>query len=352
MWRPPSVELTPHQSGGFQGRRDDRAGCNARGCAGWRSGNLRNRKACGLEGRRDQRVGVERVTRLSLFTLRKRGFGRTMRVLGGCSSDNQGAAASGNFNHCRHRRRGTRHFNRRFLQSPEACDVIRRGDSHIQEKCTGRAATLFRRRRERHAMRHAADGKRFDQYLTVCIAPYAARVVLDEFLMRGTLRKPVHIRPLPNDVFSIGRFYDRIAGTVPYRDFWPWSAMSGCCSHAIAKRLRSISLLAEHSLECLLYVARAPIRQSGNNGAAGKNLRVCREHNRSHCAAGREAGDEYFAAISSKCCNGVLDHLSDRTRLALTARDVARQEPRETILRIVRSLLLRIDDHEAEVVGE
>src|SRR6516225_6367750 len=352
MWRPPSVELTPHQSGGFQGRRNDRAGRNARGRAGWRSGNLRNRKACGLEGRRDHGVGVERVTRLSLFTLRKRGFGRTMRVLGGCSSDNQGAAASGNFNHCRHWRRGTRHFNCRIRQSPEACDVMRRGDSHIQEKCAGRAAALFRRRRERHAMRHAADGKRLDQHLTVCIAPYAARVVLDEFLMRGTLRKPVHIGPLPNDVFSIGRFYDRIAGTVPYRDFWPWSAMSGCCSHAIAKRLRSISLLAEHSLERLLYVARTPIGQSGDDGAASKNLRICCEHNRSHGAARREASHEDFAAVGGKCRNGVLDHLPDRKRLAMAARDVVQQKPRKTILRIVRRLLLRIDDREAEAIGK
>src|SRR2546429_215387 len=52
---------------------------------------------------------------------------------------------------------------------------MRRGDSHIQEKCTGSTATLSaRRRRERHAMRHAADGKRLDQRLTVCLVPYAA----------------------------------------------------------------------------------------------------------------------------------------------------------------------------------
>jgi hypothetical protein len=36
----------------------------------------------------------------------------------------------------------------------------------------------------------------------------------------------------------------------------------------------------------------------------------------------------------------------------VAARDVARQKPRETILRIVGGLLLRIDDREAESVGE
>src|SRR5215469_1838167 len=230
---------------------------------------------------------------------------------------------------------------------------MRRGDSHIQEKCTSSTATLSAcRRRDRHAMRHAADGKRLNQRLTVCVVPYTARVPPDRFLIRGTVRKPVHVGPLPNDVFTVERFYDRIAGAMPYRDFRPWHAMSGCYPHAIAKRLRGMSLLREHGLECLLNVARAPIGQSRNDGAAGKNLGICCEHNRSHGAAGREAGYEYFAAVGSKCRNGVLDHLPDRKRLAAAARDVARQKPRETILRIVGGLLLRIDDREAEAVSE
>ena len=79
---------------------------------------------------------------------------------------------------------------------------------------------------------------------------------------------------------------------------------------------------------------------------------ICCKHNRSHGAAGREAGDEYFAAVGSKCRNRVLDHLPDRKRFAVAAHDVARQKPRETILRIVGGLLLRIDDREAESVGE
>src|SRR6516225_4976792 len=163
------------------------------------------------------------------------------------------------------------------------------GDSHIQEKCTGRAATLFRSRRERHPVCHAADGKRLDPCLTICVAPYTARATRHELLMRGTLRKPVHVSPLPDDVLTVGRFYDRIVGAMPYRDFRPRPAMSGCGSYAIAKRLRGMSLVGEHGFECLLNVASAPIRQSGSDGTAGKNLRVCCEHNRSHGAAGREA---------------------------------------------------------------
>src|SRR5262249_45519467 len=119
---------------------------------------------------------------------------------------------------------------------------------------------------------------------------------------------------------------------MPYRDFRPWPPMSGCYPHAIAKRLRGMSLLREHGLECLLNVARAPIGQSRNDGAAGKNLRICCKHNRSHGAAGREAGYEYFAAVGSKCRNGVLDQLPDRKRLPGARRDVAREKPRGKIL--------------------
>src|SRR6516165_7603602 len=145
---------------------------------------------------------------------------------------------------------------------------MRRGDSRIQEKCTGGATTLSARRRERHAMCHVADEKRLDHRLTVCVAPYPARVVPDQFLIRGAVRKPVHVGPLPNDVFTVGTFYDRIAGAMPYRDFRPWPAMSGCCPHAITKRLSGMSMLREHGLECLFNVAGAPIGQPGNDGAA------------------------------------------------------------------------------------
>src|SRR5262249_58158681 len=155
---------------------------------------------------------------------------------------------------------------------------------------------------------------------------------------------------LRNDGWTVERLYDGMGGAMQYRDFRPWPAMSGCCPHAIAKRLRGMSVLREHCLERFLNVASAPIGQPRDDGAAGKNLRIRCKHNRRHGAAGREAGDEYFAAVGSKCRNGVLDHLPDRKRLAVAARNVARQKPRETILRIVGGLLLRVHDPAAKPV--
>ena len=54
-----------------------------------------------------------------------------------------------------------------------------RGDSHIQEECPGRAATLSAGRRERHAMRHAADGERLDERIIAPVSPYTALMAAD-----------------------------------------------------------------------------------------------------------------------------------------------------------------------------
>src|SRR4029077_9580503 len=88
------AELTLHEARGLQGRRDDRAGGNARlRVGGCRRGKLRNRETCGLEGGRDHDIGVEREMRLSVFTPRRQNFGRTVRAFGDCSSDGKGAVS-------------------------------------------------------------------------------------------------------------------------------------------------------------------------------------------------------------------------------------------------------------------
>ena len=92
---------------------------------------------------------------------------------------------------------------------------MRGGNAHIQEKCSGSAATVSAGGVERDAVRHAADGKRLDQCLTVRVAPYAARVALDLFLIGRTCGKAVHVGPLSNDRFSVGRLDDGIAAAVP-----------------------------------------------------------------------------------------------------------------------------------------
>jgi hypothetical protein len=82
-----------------------------------------------------------------------------------------------------------------------------------------------------------------------------------------------------------------------------------------------------------------------------KNLRICCKHNRSHGAAGREAGYEYFAAVGIKCRNGVLDHLIERASPWPRAMSPGKNHEKQ-FFGLVGGLLLRIDDREAEAVSE
>ena len=201
-------------------------------------------------------------------------------------------------------------------------------------------------------MRHAADGKCLDQRIAIGVGPYLARVVAARFFIGESGCKPMDIDPLADDVFGIGGLHDRIGGAVPDRYFRPRPAMAGCRPHAIAERMRGRRLLREHRFERLLGGPRAAIRKSGNDGAAGKNLRISGQHDRSHGAAGGEAGHEHPASVNAESRDGMLDHLTDRKRLALVACNVARQEPGETILRIVGRLLLRIENRKSEAIGK
>ena len=109
-----------------------------------------------------------------------------------------------------------RYFGDRLVQVPEAGDVMGGRDADIQKKCPRSTATLSACRRERDTVRHSANGKSLDQCLTICVAPYAARVVPDRFLIRRASRKVVDIGPLSNDVFTIGRLDNWITGAVPH----------------------------------------------------------------------------------------------------------------------------------------
>src|SRR4051794_24586275 len=101
--------------------------------------------------------------------------------------------------------------------------------------------------------------------------------------------------------------------------------MFGCGPNAVTQGLPGLRLLLEHGLKRLLNIAGASKGQSSNDCTARKNLRVRCEHNRSHGATSRETGHKYFAAVSTKCRNRVLDHFPDGERLSLPARGIAWQ---------------------------
>ena len=77
------------------------------------------------------------------------------------------------------------------------------------------------RLRERHAVGHAGDGKCLDQRFAIGIGPDTTIMATDRFSGDGAAESPCTSSPLPDDLFAVRRFHDRIGGAVPHRDFGP-----------------------------------------------------------------------------------------------------------------------------------
>src|SRR5262249_24770146 len=108
------------------------------------------------------------------------------------------------------------------LPVPELCDVMCRGNTHIQEEGAGDAAiSVSLPRGERDAVRYAADGKSLDHPLTIRVMPNTAQVAGEILHVRGTSREPVHIEPLTNDLLGIRRSYGRVRTPMPNGELGP-----------------------------------------------------------------------------------------------------------------------------------
>src|SRR6185312_7064693 len=160
------------------------------------------------------------------------------------------------------------------------------------------------------------------------------------------------IEPLPNASFGIRGLDDRVGGAVPNRYFGPRSAMRRCRPYAVAECRRRDVLIGKHRFECLLDGSGGSIRKSGNEGTAGKNLGIGGQHHSGHGGAGGQSGYEHAPTVHPKVLNGMFHHLLDGKRFAVSPPGVARQEPRKTILGIVRLLLLRIENDETKPIRE
>src|SRR5215212_3079694 len=108
----------------------------------------------------------------------------------------------------------------------------------------------------------------------------------------------------------------------------------------------------KHALERLADIAGAAIGQPGDDRARGKHLRIGRQHYVGHRATGREPGDVHTRAVDTVRTNRFLDHLADRERLAPVAPRIARYEPVEAGVRIVRGRLFREQQDETVAVRQ
>ncbi len=108
----------------------------------------------------------------------------------------------------------------------------------------------------------------------------------------------------------------------------------------------------EHRGQGVLRVDRRAVGQTGDDCAAGEQVRIGGQHRRRHRAAGRQPGDVDALLVQPVVDHHVGDHAADRGDLALAARGVARLEPVEAAMRIVRAALLRQQQGEPMPLGQ
>ena len=188
-------------------------------------------------------------------------------------------------------------------------------------------------------MRHTGDGVGLD-HIDPVTAPHLVRIAVD-LVFHWRRVDPVNIGPLQHQRIRIHRLHGRVGIAVPDRDARPRTAVCRLTPYQVAPFPCGVRPPLKHAFECLLHIARSPIRQSRDDRAGREHLRIRGEHRGRHRAAGGEPGDENLAAIDAVRANRLLDHLADRERLAAAARGVTRQEPVEAGLGIVGLRLLR-----------
>ena len=94
------------------------------------------------------------------------------------------------------------------------------------------------------------------------------------------------------------------------------------------------------------------IRQARDDGPAGKDIGVGREHDRGHGSSGRQPGNVNAASVDAVIQRHLVDHLSDRKSLALPPLRIAGLKPVEAAVRIICVLLLGEQQRKAIPPGE
>ena len=128
--------------------------------------------------------------------------------------------------------------------------------------------------------------------------------------------------------------------------------MGRCVPHQLPPFMGAARGAGKHAAEGLVHIARAAIGQARDDSACRKDLRIGRQHHIGHGAACGKAGDEDAVAVDVEIHRHAFDHVADRARLPLVARDMGWIEPAETGVGVVGAFLLGIEQGEAMGVGQ
>jgi hypothetical protein len=162
----------------------------------------------------------------------------------------------------------------------------------------------------------------------------------------------VDVGPLLHELGQVGRTHDEVGVAVPDRHRRPGTGPRRRGAHLVAPLRRRQVGAGVHAGIRRTLARRAAIGQARQDRAAGEQFGVGREHHGGHGAARGQPGHVDACRRASVIGGHASDHLPDRQRFALVARDVAGNEPVETVARVVRALLLRQQQREMPAVGE
>ena len=232
-------------------------------------------------------------------------------------------------------------------------DVIGRRNSRFDQERAFRAIGLvIAGEPQRRAVGHVGDGVGFDDGLAVGIPPDLARMAVDVVRRHRRRRQAVNVEPLLDDLVGIAGVHGAIGAAVPHRHFRPRPLVFGGLAHEVAKFVGGTRRRLHHAAERFADIAGNAVRKTGNDGAARKHFRIGGQHHRRHGAAGGKAGDIDATGIDFVIGGHARDHLPDRSGFAATARDIARIEPVEAGVGVVRALLFGHQQRKAIALGE
>ncbi len=169
---------------------------------------------------------------------------------------------------------------------------------------------------------------------------------------RGRARGPVEVTPLQGQRLG-GRHRDRaVRLAVPDRDPRPaFGRRARRADLGAPRRGRQVGDAA-HGRQGLAHAGRRAVRQPGNHGAPGEQLRVGGEHRRRHRPARGEARDKHASRVEIEVGDGPVHHLGDRGRLPRSAPRVRVLEPVEAEVGVVSPRLLRAEHGEAVPISQ
>jgi hypothetical protein len=184
------------------------------------------------------------------------------------------------------------------------------------------------------------------------VAPDAAGKAFDQALARRLRRQAVQRAPLPEDRADVFDAHRPVGAAVPDRERRPRSLMRRRGADLRFQRCRVRAAEAVHAIDGLIGSICAAVGQARDDGAAGEDLGVGRQHHERHRTARREARDEHARRIEVMMADHRVDHLPDRQRLAVVPPDVVGLKPAEACERIVRPCLLGKQERELVPIRE